>query len=106
MPDHTVPVNCSPKDCPLTLRVEALERENGRHTETHKEIFKRLNQVEQDNAVQSEQYKTILEKLDTLTQKVEALEAKPGKRWESIVEKAVWAVCAAVIAFLLGRVGL
>ena len=31
---------------------------------------------------------------------------KPVRRWESLVEKAVWAVCAAVIAFLLGRVGL
>ena len=101
-----MPENCNPKDCPLASRVEALERENQRHAETHKEIFDRLRQVEQDNAVQSEQYKPILEKLDTLTQKVEALEAKPGKRWESIVEKAVWAVCAAVIAFLLGRVGL
>ena len=98
--------NCNPKDCPLTSRVEALERENERHTTTHKEIFSRLNKVEQDNAVQGEQYKTILDKLDTLTQKVEALEAKPGKRWESVVEKAVWAVCAAVIAFLLGRIGL
>lgn len=97
---------CNPKDCPLNARVDALERENQRHTKTHEEIFRRLNEVEKDNAVQSEQYKTILEKLDTLTKKVDALEAKPGKRWESIVDKAVWAVCAAVIAFLLGRVGL
>ena len=37
---------------------------------------------------------------------VKALNAKPAKRWESIVDKAVWAVLAAVIAFLLGRVGL
>ncbi len=59
------------------------------------------------------QYRTILDKLDGLTQKhdclnakLEALEAKPGKRWEGIVEKAVWALCAAVIAFLLGKIGL
>ena len=101
-----MPENCNPRDCPLASRVQALEEENKRHTKTHEGIYDRLRKVEQDNAVQSEQYKTILEKLDTLTQKVEALEAKPGKRWESIVEKAVWAVCAAVIAFLLGRVGL
>ena len=100
-----MPEKCT-ENCPLMPRVEALERENQRHTETHKEIFGRLNKVEQDNAVQGEQYRTILDKLDALTAKVEALEAKPGKRWESIVEKGVWAVCAAVIAFLLGRVGL
>ena len=37
---------------------------------------------------------------------VKAIAEKPGKRWESIVDKAVWAVCAAVIAFVLGRIGL
>jgi hypothetical protein len=37
---------------------------------------------------------------------VKSLAAKPGKRWENIVDKVVWAVIAAVIAFLLGRVGL
>lgn len=37
---------------------------------------------------------------------VKSLTEKPGKRWEGIVDKAIWAVCAAVIAFLLGRFGL
>lgn len=37
---------------------------------------------------------------------VKSLAEKPGKRWESIVDKAIWAVLAAVIAFLLGRAGL
>ena len=100
-----MPDKCA-DNCPLAPRVEALERENTRHTETHKEIFSRLNGVEKDNAVQEAHYKAIIEKLDALTAKVEALEAKPGKRWDGLVEKAIWAVAAAVIAFLLGRVGL
>lgn len=37
---------------------------------------------------------------------VKALAEKPGKRWDAIVDKIVWALLAAVIAFLLGRVGL
>lgn len=37
---------------------------------------------------------------------VKTLTDKPGKRWDAIVDKIVWAVLAAVIAFLLGRVGL
>lgn len=37
---------------------------------------------------------------------VKSLTSKPGKRWDSIVDKAVWAILAAVIAFLLGRIGL
>ena len=37
---------------------------------------------------------------------VKTLAAKPGKRWEAIADKAIWAVLAAVIALLLGRIGL
>ena len=35
-----------------------------------------------------------------------ACELKPGKRWDAIVDKAIWAVLAAVIAFVLAKVGL
>lgn len=37
---------------------------------------------------------------------VKTLTSKPGKRWDSIVEKAIWAFIAAVIAFILARLGL
>lgn len=37
---------------------------------------------------------------------VKSMAAKPGKRWDSIVDKVIWAVLAAVIAFILGRIGL
>lgn len=37
---------------------------------------------------------------------VKSLTSKSGKRWDVIVDKVIWAVLAAVIAFFLGRVGL
>lgn len=37
---------------------------------------------------------------------VKSLAEKPGKRYDSLVDKVVWAVLAAVIAFILGRIGL
>ena len=36
----------------------------------------------------------------------EACTLKPAKRLDSIVDKSIWAVLAAVIAFLLARIGL
>lgn len=100
--------------CPDLARLERqlkeLQHQNG---EDHKEIRDRLSRMELTNAVQNERYDAILGKLDelskkhdSLTRKLGELEAKPGKRWESLAEKALWAVCAAVIAFLLGRLGL
>lgn len=42
----------------------------------------------------------------TLDSKVESLEKKPAKRWDSVVDKVVWAVLAAVIAYMLAGMGL
>ena len=33
---------------------------------------------------------------------VKSLTSKSGKRWDDLVDKAIWAVAAAAIAFLLG----
>lgn len=96
----------NPRDCPFKARIEALEEANKQHSATHREMFGRLGALETLSAVQENKLDTILKKLDELAEKVDSLEAKPAKRWEGLVEKAVWAVCAAVIAFLLGRVGL
>lgn len=93
-------------DCPLAPRVEALEEANRQHSATHREMFDRLRTLETLSAVQENKLDTILKKLDEITAKVDALESRPAKRWEGLVEKSIWAVCAAVIAFLLGRVGL
>ena len=37
---------------------------------------------------------------------VKTLTEKPAKRYDGLVDKAVWAVLAAIIAFVLGRIGL
>lgn len=37
---------------------------------------------------------------------VKNLAGKPGQRWENLVDKVLWAVAAAVIAFLLTKIGL
>lgn len=37
---------------------------------------------------------------------VKSIKDKPSQRWDSIVDKIIWAVLAAVIAFVLGRIGL
>ena len=86
-------------------------REQSRNT--HKELFDRIRELEKAESARNEQYDNIMEKLDTLTKsmaevtlKVADITARPGKRWDAIVDKAIWAVLAAVIAFVLARIGL
>lgn len=56
---------------------------------------------------------TLDEKLNNMDENIrkvlaqqEACAMKPGKRWDAIVDKAIWAVLAAVIAFVLAKIGL
>lgn len=37
---------------------------------------------------------------------VKELTAKSGRRWDDLVDKIIWALLAAVIAFFLARIGL
>lgn len=94
----------------LEQQIKDLSEQNGAD---HKELRERLGEVEITNAVQNERYTTILKELTSLTnshnelnRKLSELESKPAKRWDGLVEKAIWAVVAAVIAFLLAKIGL
>lgn len=92
--------NCNPNDCPLEPRVSALERANEQHGKTHREIFRRMNDVERDNAVQEERYTAIAGKLDEISATVKALADKPAKRWDGLVDKLVYAAALAVVAWV------
>lgn len=98
------------ENCPVAGRVDALEKEFDRYrsnsTDTHRQMFDRIGALEQSGTALRTKLDSIEEKLDELNATVKALAARPGKRWEGLVEKALWAVVAAVIAFLLARIGL
>ena len=37
---------------------------------------------------------------------VKSLTNKPAQRWDSMVEKVIWAIVAAVVGFMLAQIGL
>lgn len=55
---------------------------------------------------QTETIKSIKDDVVRLEGKVDVLEAKPGKRWEGIVDKLVWGIVGAVLAFVLAMIGI
>ena len=114
-----MPPECN--DCPMEARVATLERrvENNerKSSETHKEFYNRVRALETHEAVRNEQYDTILDKLEGLTASVGSvaksladIQAEPAKDWKDLKKNIRWAVLAAIIAavmgFLLGKVGL
>lgn len=76
-------------------RIKKLE---GEHEATHK--------LATSVAVLAEQMKTMNANVTTLTNKVDELEDKPGKRWEAMVDRIVWAVAAAIVAYAMAKFGI
>lgn len=101
-----MPERCQ-EPCADLARVEqALNELSGKNSESHNEIFRRLNKLEQSDAVQKEQYSTILQRLDGLSAQVKALEFKPAKRWESLVGQIIGLVVAALVSLAVAKIGL
>lgn len=83
----------------------------------------RLDKIEKDQeaisqlatsvAVMAEQQKHTVESMDRMgaeikdvSGKVDTLEKLPGRRWEAVVDKALTVLVAAIVGFLLARMGM
>lgn len=100
--------NCD--NCPVNARVDSLEKEFDRYrdgsSKTHKEMFERLNALEQDKTALTTRLEGMDAKLDKLVSWREVLDDKPNKLLDKLKESSIWLVLAAVIGVALGRLGL
>lgn len=75
-------------------RIKKLEDENGT-----------LHSLATSVAVMAEQMKQMNKSVTTLTDEMEELKEKPGKRWDSLIDKIIWGVAGAILAYILAQVG-
>ena len=102
-----MPEKCTdPQECPHIHRIEALEEGQEREENFRKIYYRERDARIERDARLDERITAMDKKLDELLIWQKAQESKPGKRWDSIVDKAIWAVVGAVIVFLLAKVGL
>lgn len=85
-----------------TRRVEKLELQ----TEAIQSLATSVEIMVKEQGHQTEAIERIEKNVEKLDGKVEVLEHKPAKRWESIVEKIILTVVGAVVGYLLVKVGL
>jgi SMC interacting uncharacterized protein involved in chromosome segregation len=76
-------------------RIKKLEEENGT-----------LHSLATSVAVMAEQMKQMNKSVTTLTEEVEEMKEKPGKRWDAIVDKIIWGIVGACLAYFLSKIGL
>ena len=65
-----------------------------------------LHELATSVAVMAQRMETMNQNVTTLTSKVDEIENKPAKRFDDIVDKVIWAVLGAVVAFFLKGAGL
>lgn len=92
------------------MTTEQLEKEFGDYKKEndrfHQRVIERIVNLEKDSLLQAERYRVILDNLTTITKKVESIEEKPGKKWESMTDKVIWLIVGAAITFILVHIGI
>ena len=85
-----------------TRRVEKLEVQ----TEAIQSLATSVEVLVKEQVHQTEAMDRIEKNVEKLDGKVEALENKPGKKWEMVVDKIILLVVGAVVALILREIGL
>ena len=100
----------------LEHRVNELEKTQAAAEEQHKTLFRRVDNLEKEQktmqafAVSLEKLANAVgsteKKVDGLCKDVEAIKAKPGKRWETLGMDVLKIVVGALIGFLFVKLGI
>ena len=94
----------------LEGRIKALENWQAGSKDFHEKFYDWQRQQIARDARLDEKLSGMDANIKKVLAKQESCELKPAKRWDAIVDKAIWAVLAAVIAavmaYLLAQVGL
>ena len=87
-------------------QVEQRSKSNTHRLEKLEESTEAINRLATSMEVMLSKQEQVAETVEKLDGKVTALEEKPVKRVDNLVDKVIWAICAAVISFVLARMGL
>lgn len=85
-----------------TRRIDKLEQQ----TEAVQKLATSVELMVQEQSHQTEAINRIEQNVEKLDGKVEVLEQKPAKRWESVVEKIIAALVGGFISYFLFKLGL
>lgn len=86
--------------------VEQRSKSNTHRIEKLEESTEAITRLATSMEVMVSKQEQVAETVEKLDGKVSAIEAKPVKRLDGLIDKIVWAVCAAMIAYLLSQIGL
>lgn len=98
------------ENCPVSARVESLEKEFDRYransSDTHREMFHRLNDLEQSHTAMDTKLDGMDKKLDKLVTWRDEQDSKPNRLIDHLKENAINYIMLALLALLLFEMGI
>lgn len=85
---------------------EARGKSNTHRIDTLEKNQKALNELTTSVKVLATEQSTMKTDIGEIKTGLKTLTDKPGKRWEAIVDKGIWAVLGGLLAFALSQIGL
>lgn len=88
------------------VKVEQRERSNSHRIDAMEKQQEVIHRLATSMEVMATEQKSMSKQLTEVIQDVKDLSGEPGKKWRFVVEKAIYIVVAAVIGFVLAKLGL
>ncbi len=85
---------------------DARSRSNTKRIDKLEERQDALQTIAESVAVMANEQKNITKKVDDIDKKVDGLEQVPANRWNSVVEKIIMVIVAAIVGYILAGSGL
>lgn len=86
--------------------VEERSRSNSRRLEIVEKRQEEIGELVTSMATMAQRQETMERDVGEIKVKIDAIAAKPGKRWDAIVDKVLLGIVAALVAYALAQLGI
>ncbi len=97
------------EEAEITKWISAVEqrgKSNSRRLDTLEKHTEALNTLATSVAVMAERVEVTGDKVDSLCADVQEIKQKPAKRWETVTAQVISILVAAVLGYIIARLGL
>lgn len=85
--------------------VEERAKSNTHRLDKLEESTEAINRLATSMEVMAERQEQVADTVDKLDGKVTALETKPAKRWDGLMDKIILTIAAAIVGYILSKIG-
>lgn len=86
--------------------VEERSKSNLRRIDKLEKSTEAINNLAVSVQVMAEKQDHVADAVDKLDVKVTSLESKPGKRWDTLVDRIIITIAAGIVGFAMAHIGL